>query len=413
MLRVYGNLVRYTGNRLLYRAVEMSILATARGVPVHIHAQGMRGTGKTTVMRAARDIMPLIQRIRGCPYNCSPGEPHCPAHRDLGPEEIGSLGRESIPMPFVEVSASAKLGTMVGSIDLARALNHECPEAALLPGTIARAHRGIVFIDEINRLADVSPELADALLDVMGTKPGRLQIEETGLPPVGLTVSVSVWAASNPDEDPGPLAEVRRQLADRFDLSVQVSRPTAGPEVETVLAHDPFAAAPDCCEAAAFSLPKVRDGRVPAMPADLRTLVAQAYVAFGMESLRAAEAWQLAARLHALIDGKETVTQDDLLATVFLALSHRLDPRQMGEVASFLKAAGANLGTAAVTVASTASSTSGAAPTPPWWQRWRERFRLDPGGLAEQPAPPRRARSLPLLDDKDLLRSGDEGGWLF
>lgn len=61
----------------------------------------------------------------------------------------------------------------------------------------------------------------------MGTKPGVVQIEEAGLPVVSVKVSVSVWAASNPDEDPGPLEEIRRQLSDRFDMVCYMGRPTS------------------------------------------------------------------------------------------------------------------------------------------------------------------------------------------
>ena len=60
----------------------------------------------------------------------------------------------------------------------------------------------------------------------MGTKPGRIQIEEAGLPIVEMPVKVSIWSASNPDEDPGPLEDIRRQLSDRFDFTVNVNRPT-------------------------------------------------------------------------------------------------------------------------------------------------------------------------------------------
>ena len=92
-------------------------------------------------------------------------------------------------------------------------------------GTIPKAHRGIIFVDEINRIADTSPEIVDLLLDVMGTKPGRIQIEEAGFPVLEMPVQVSIWAASNPDEEPGPLEDVRRQLSDRFDFAVRVERP--------------------------------------------------------------------------------------------------------------------------------------------------------------------------------------------
>ena len=90
------------------------------------------------------------------------------------------------------------------------------PTAAILPGVVPQAHRGIIFVDEINRLADTSPEITDVLLDVMGTKPGRIQIEEAGIPLVQIPVQVSVWAASNPDEEPGPLEEIRSAVIRPF-----------------------------------------------------------------------------------------------------------------------------------------------------------------------------------------------------
>ncbi|MDN5376498.1 MAG: magnesium chelatase subunit, partial [Thermacetogenium sp.] len=153
----------------------------------------------------------------------------------MTPEEIAALGTEQIPVPFLEISHSAKIGTVAGTIDLGKLTNPSRPEAALLPGIIPQAHRGIVFVDEINRLADTSPEITDVLLDAMGTKPGRVQIEETGLPVVEVPVAVSVWAASNPDEEPGPLAEIRRQLSDRFDLVIPMGRPTTPEEVVDIL----------------------------------------------------------------------------------------------------------------------------------------------------------------------------------
>ncbi|NLB87835.1 MAG: magnesium chelatase, partial [Syntrophomonadaceae bacterium] len=221
----FYKLERYEGNEHLFELVLMSIVSSYVGEPLHIHAEGLRGTGKTTIMRAAKDILPEITRIKGCIYNCDPDKPHCPHHKGLSPEEIREIGVEKIPMPFLEISHSAKVGTVAGSIDLARLTDAEKPEARLLPGLIPQAHRGIIFIDEINRLADTSPEITDIMLDVMGNKPGHIQIEEAGLPIVDIPVSVSVWAASNPDEEPGPLEEIRRQLSDRFDMVCYMGRP--------------------------------------------------------------------------------------------------------------------------------------------------------------------------------------------
>ena len=170
-MKPYFGLARHDGNQPLFNLVEMSIISTLAGEPLHLHAEGLRGTGKTTIMRAARELLPKIKRISGCIYNCDPKRPHCPLHRHMSPEEIKALGTEEIDMPFLEISHSAKVGTVAGSIDLAKITDTNNPQAALLPGIIPQAHRGIVFIDEINRLADTSPEITDILLDVMGNKP--------------------------------------------------------------------------------------------------------------------------------------------------------------------------------------------------------------------------------------------------
>jgi len=158
-MKNYLQLTRHTGNNSLFLAVEMSLISTLRGSPFHIHAEGLRGTGKTTIMRSVKQILPKITRIKGCLYNCDPTAPHCPQHKNMTAEEIASIGTEEITVPFLEISHSAKIGTVAGTIDLSKLTNPNQPEAALLPGIIPQAHRGIIFIDEINRLADTSPEI--------------------------------------------------------------------------------------------------------------------------------------------------------------------------------------------------------------------------------------------------------------
>ena len=79
----YFELVRHNGNGDLFQAVELSLSALAEGQPFHLHVEGLRGTGKTTIMRAVKDILPPIVRIKNCLYNCDPAKPHCPEHRCL------------------------------------------------------------------------------------------------------------------------------------------------------------------------------------------------------------------------------------------------------------------------------------------------------------------------------------------
>ena len=340
-MKSYLQLTRHMGNNALFLAVEMSLVSTLRGNPLHIHAEGLRATGKTTIMRSVKQILPNITRIKDCLYNCDPEKPHCPLHRNLTPQEIADLGTEEIPMPYLEISHSAKIGTVAGSIDLSKITNPSQPEAALLPGIIPQAHRGIVFVDEINRLADTSPEITDVLLDVMGTKPGRVQIEETGLPVVEVPVSVSVWAASNPDEEPGPLAEIRRQLSDRFDLVVSMGRPSTPEEVVEILSTNEEAQGKDRelspqerkrLEKLQNDLADIALQNGLKMPDYLTNFLANLYIKYNIESLRALEAIRQAALLHCALRKRNQVLISDIMAVLPLALNHRVSPATLTEI---------------------------------------------------------------------------------
>ena len=344
VLRSYESLVKHEGNSALFAAIEISIVSTLAGRPVHVHAEGVRGTGKTTIMRAAAGILPMIERVTGCDHNCRPWAPHCPDHKSVPPARLREMGSEFVPMPFLEISHSARLGTVVGSIDLARVVDRDQPQAALLLGTIPRANRGIIFIDEINRLADTSPELTDVLLDAMGTKPGRVQIEEAGLPVVSLPLEMGVWAASNPDEDPGPLEDVRRQLSDRFDLSVEMGRACEPGMIRRILECDDFDAplrAPDVpavgcwpgrMAAAALLAPRVL------FPDEMVELLASIYVDFDIESIRAIEAARTAARCRAALAGRSRVSIEDLRAVLGMVLRHRVEVAALANILRYVDA---------------------------------------------------------------------------
>lgn len=374
---------RHKGNENLFLAVEMSLVSTLAGIPLHVHAEGLRGTGKTTVMRCTGQFLPKITRIKDCLYQCEPERPHCPRHSVPAPGAPIGWETEEIPMPFVEIGHAAKLGSVVGSIDLARLTDPAHPEAHLLPGTIPQASRGIVFVDEINRLAETAPEITDVLLSVMGTKPGKLRIEETGLPPVELEVRASVWAASNPDEDPGPLEHVRRQLADRFDLVVAVNRPSDPDVVERMLmrreeGHPPerrkaedslsqggdhaitgerawertqpqrseLASTPGAsnCGGSSITRPfqnieeKARRFRNVTVGRPILRYIAELYVTKNIESLRAVEALELCSRLAAAMQGRNYVIVDDLILVAPMVLRHRVEPLVLAEILKDMEA---------------------------------------------------------------------------
>ncbi|MGE5373272.1 MAG: ATP-binding protein [Solirubrobacterales bacterium] len=349
-MRPYFSLARHDGNQSLFDLVEMSVISAMAGEPFHLHAEGLRGTGKTTIMRAARDILPKITRIKGCIYNCDPAKPHCPVHRGMSKTEIDALGTEEIDMPFLEVSHSAKVGTVAGSIDLAKITDVANPQAALLPGLIPQAHRGILFLDEINRLADTSPEITDILLDVMGNKPGRLQIEEAGLPVVEIPVQVSVWAASNPDEEPGPLEEVRRQLSDRFDMVYYMGRPSSVDVVVRMLEgsdrakKETLVAGGYDAQNEAFRQKIMEMAELykkTELPDFLRNFIARVYIKHNLESIRAIEAVQQGTILYSILKQHKQIGVSDVIEILPLALKHRVDGDTLIKIMNGLENRGA------------------------------------------------------------------------
>jgi magnesium chelatase subunit I len=255
--------------------------------------------------------------------------------------------------------------------------------AALLPGTIPQAHRGIIFVDEINRLADASPEIADVLLDVMGTKPGRIQIEESGLPTVEMPVQVAVWAASNPDEEPGALSQIRKQMSDRFDMAVGMGRPS---EVQSVLDILMSRSGQDSLPIGKC-IPSMRLNDI-VVDDDTRKLLAAIYMDYGLESLRAVEAMETAAKLQALLSGQDRVSANEISSIIPLVLSHRADPATIANILKYLKnlsdlnmlpprdsLAAADLPTDAMQQSRRANPPCNAkSRVADWWDRVREKF---------------------------------------
>lgn len=337
-MRSYTSLVRHEGNQELFTIIELAVIGITAGIPIHLHVEGLRGTGKTTILRAVSSILPRLLRIKGCQFNCDPVSPYCPQHNSLTIEQAADLELEQIPIPYLEISHSAKIGTVVGTLDLTRLTNTDQPEAIMLPGTLPQAHRGIVLVDEVNRLADTAPELTDILLDAMGTKPGKVQIEENGLPTVSLPLQVSVWATSNPDEDPGSLADIRRQLCDRFDFMVQMGRPKEVESLLEILSSDRMVVPllekrmKDDALLAQQLAEMANLVRKIEIPTAILESLAEIYLKHHFESLRSLEAIKTGSVLAAARRKGHEVTWDDVLLVTPAALRHRLNPEDLAAV---------------------------------------------------------------------------------
>ena len=127
---------------------------------------GDRGTGKSTAVRALADLLPPIQVVKGCPYKCDPTKPAqacplCQSHKKLNAGQTIKLPTERRPVSVVDLPLGATEDRIVGALDLEKALSQGVKEFS--PGLLAQAHRGFLYIDEVNLLDD---HLVDLLIDV-------------------------------------------------------------------------------------------------------------------------------------------------------------------------------------------------------------------------------------------------------
>ena len=167
--------------------------------------RGEKGTAKSTAVRALAALLPALAVVPGCRFGCAPDEPDpdCPD----GPHGPGPA--EHRPARLVELPVGATEDRLVGSLDLERALAEGV--RAYQPGLLADAHRGVLYVDEVNLLHD---HLVDLLLDAAAM--GRAHVERDGVS-VSHAARFLLVGTMNPEE-----GELRPQLLDRFGLAVEV-----------------------------------------------------------------------------------------------------------------------------------------------------------------------------------------------
>ncbi|MFC9124819.1 putative cobaltochelatase [Streptomyces sp. NPDC057067] len=278
--------------------------------------RGEKGTAKSTAVRALAALMPEVDVVAGCRFSCAPGAPD-PACPD-GPHEAGT--GVSRPARTVELPVGASEDRLVGALDIERALSEGVK--AFEPGLLADAHRGILYVDEVNLLHD---HLVDLLLDAAAM--GASYVEREGVS-VRHAARFLLVGTMNPEE-----GELRPQLLDRFGLTVEVaaSRET-DLRVEVVrrrLAYDDDpagfaarwadeeAALRERIVAARALLPRVVLG-----DGVLRQIAATC-AAFEVDGMRADIVMARTATALAAWAGREEVVADDVRQAALLALPHR------------------------------------------------------------------------------------------
>ena len=173
-----------------------------------VMVMGHRGTAKSTAVRSLAALLPPLQRVVGCPYNCDPAAPAatCP-HCSNQPAVLRE--QTSGPVPVVDLPLGATEDRVIGSLDVERMLTHGVQSFA--PGLLARANRGILYIDEVNLLED---HLVDLLLDVAAS--GVNVVEREGIS-VRHPARFVLVGSGNPEE-----GDLRPQLLDRFGLHARI-----------------------------------------------------------------------------------------------------------------------------------------------------------------------------------------------
>lgn len=278
--------------------------------------RGEKGTAKSTMVRALASVLPEQTVVMGCRFGCDPDDPDpsCPDGPHAGARAHTRSAR------LVELPVGATEDRVIGSLDLQRALGEGV--TAYEPGLLAAAHRGLLYVDEVNLLHD---HLVDLLLDAAAM--GRSTVEREGVS-VSHGAKFVLVGTMNPEE-----GELRPQLLDRFGLTVEIKAPR-DPKLRTEvvrrrLAFDgnpnSFAAKYDDQEETLRKRISDAQLRLPTVELGNEALekIAEVCAAFDVDGMRADIVTARAAVAHAAWNGRTSVDKADIRAAARLALPHR------------------------------------------------------------------------------------------
>jgi magnesium chelatase subunit I len=306
---------------------------------------GDRGTGKSTAARSLASLLPPMRVTAGCPFNCDPNAPEDACASVCEFQSVKScLELRTVPVPVIDLPLGATEDRVVGALDLERALTRG--EKGFEAGLLARAHRGFLYIDEVNLLED---HLVDLLLDVAAS--GENIVEREGLS-VRHPARFILVGSGNPEE-----GELRPQLLDRFGLSVEVKTPMElADRVEILRRCDAFERDPETFaarwrgenQAISLRIAEARERLAGVAVGDgaLETM-SRLCMAMGADGLRGELTLMRAARAAAAWTGDSAVEEGHIRRVAAMALRHRLrrDPLdESGSSARIDRAVGEVLG---------------------------------------------------------------------
>nr|BBI28701.1 Mg-protoporyphyrin IX chelatase [Dinophyceae sp. MRD-151] len=296
---------------------------------------GDRGTGKSTTVRSLVDLLPNIEVVSGDPFQSHPTDPELMSDEVRQIKKSGKiLPVESRKISIIDLPLGATEDRVCGTIDIEKALREGIK--SFEPGLLARANRGILYVDEVNLLDD---HLVDVLLDSSAS--GWNTVEREGIS-ISHPARFILIGSGNPEE-----GELRPQLLDRFGMHAQIGT-TQNPElrVQIVEQRSRFDLSPkefresylseqfDLCSRlnrAQESLDKVE------LKYDNRIRISQLCAELNVDGLRGDIVTNRAARALAAFENRLEASQDDVIKVASLCLRHRLRKDPLESIDSGLK----------------------------------------------------------------------------
>ncbi|MBD2042641.1 magnesium chelatase ATPase subunit I [Microcoleus sp. FACHB-672] len=283
---------------------------------------GDRGTGKSTTIRALADLLPEIEVVADDPFNSHPSDPDLMSdavRERLGREENVPVANRKVQM--VDLPLGATEDRVCGTIDIEKALSEGVK--AFEPGLLAKANRGILYVDEVNLLDD---HLVDVLLDSAAS--GWNTVEREGIS-IRHPARFVLVGSGNPEE-----GELRPQLLDRFGMHAEirtVKDPTL--RVQIVEERSGFDQNPqEFLEKHRHEQEALQQRLADAQELlksvqidyDFRVQISQVCSELDVDGLRGDLVTNRAAKALAAFEGRTEVTVDDIRQVVTLCLRHRL-----------------------------------------------------------------------------------------
>lgn len=295
-------------------ALQLTAISPAIG---GVLVRGEKGTAKSTMVRALAAVLPDEDVVGGCRFGCDPASPDtsCPD----GPHSSDAPSARQHAR-LVELPVGATEDRVTGSLDVRQALASGTTTFA--PGLLAAAHRGILYVDEVNLLHD---HLVDLLLDAAAM--GRNTVERDGIS-ASHAARIVLVGTMNPEE-----GELRPQLLDRFGLTVEASASRDVAERTEVIRRrlafdaDPVGFAARFAADEATLTDRIVSARALVGSVELSewalTKISTVCAGFEVDGLRADIVTARAAMAHAALEGRTRVTRDDIRTAARLALPHR------------------------------------------------------------------------------------------